>query len=115
MLLLATLSALTGCSGNHFDADHLLSDEIKSQSVGCTPEALTALNSVTEVCGKVLTEQSDKDLCVKSAKDYKVNYPGVVCNLEGEVVVTSTFIDDSVLDPLESEEEKLINSGIFDE
>ncbi len=114
------LSPLLGCGGSHIDEGHLISDEVEVQAGGggCTPEAITALNAMTEICSESLVGQTDSTKCVEAAEKFKVDYPGVVCNLEKEVIITSQFIDEEILETVKeplTEKERLIEAGFFDD
>ena len=114
---------LAACNkDSHFDDSHLVnvgSGGAGIPSENCTDEALIALNSITSLCDRDLSKAADKELCVSGAEAYKKDFPNVVCNLEGEVVVAEKFIEEE-LSPTPTPEKKdpvqeLIDSGIFDE
>lgn len=120
-LIVIVTAFLFGCSGSHIDEGHLAGptdEEIKTKGKGCTSEAITALNSMTEICSETLSNQTDKASCVEAAENFKADYPGVVCNLEAETIVTSTFIDEEILPAArnpQTEAERLTEMGFFDE
>ncbi len=103
----------------HFEDSHLVDVGAAGSGIpseGCTDEALIALNEVTSVCDRDLTTDQAKELCASSTEDYKIAFPNVVCNLEGEVVVTEKFIEEE-LEPIVEEKDPLqefIESGVFD-
>lgn len=114
---------LASCSqGNHFDEPHLI--DVGNGGAGipsenCTDEALVALNNVTSLCDRDLSTAADKELCVSGTEAYRQDYPNVICNLEGEVVITEKFIEEE-LSPTPTQEQsdpvqELIDSGFFDE
>ena len=112
------------CCGkkSHFDDSHLIDvgnggEGIPSEN--CTDEALVALNNVTSLCDRDLTGAADRALCVTGTEAYRKDYPNVICNLEGEVVVTEKFIEEELSPEVAIEEkdpvQELIDSGFFDE
>ncbi|MGH1468053.1 MAG: hypothetical protein ACRBBP_04115 [Bdellovibrionales bacterium] len=113
-LLIPLIFVLSACGGNHFDQSHLTDKGPVPPAFGCTADALTALNDLTDLCGRDLSEDVDKDLCLTRAAAYQQKYPDVVCNLEGETIVTAQLIDEAV-EAIEDEDQTLIDSGIFDE
>lgn len=114
LLYIPFLLMLTACGGNHFDQNHLTDKGPVPAAFGCTADALSALNDLTDLCGRDLSEETDKALCLTRAANYQEKYPNVVCNLEGETIVTAQVIDEAV-ETIEDEDQALIDSGIFDE
>ncbi len=114
LLYTSILFLLSACGGNHFDQNHQTDKGPTPAAFGCTAEALTAFNDLTDLCGRDLSEEADKDLCFARAAAYQKKYPDVVCNLEGETIVTTQLIDEAI-ETIEDEDQELIDSGIFDE
>ena len=124
-MLSLSILFLAACSeDSHFDDTHLVDvgnggSGIPSEN--CTDEALIALNNITSLCDRDLSSTADKDLCVSGTEAYRQEYPNVICNLEGEVVVTEKFIEEELSPVSEADPQKkdpvqeLIDSGFFDE
>jgi hypothetical protein len=127
MKALFTVSLLaffvTACGReSHVDDSHLIDIGNGGSGIpseGCTDAALISLNNTTALCDRDLSAADDKELCVSSTEAYRKNFPDVICNLEGEVIITEKFIEEE-LSPATDPEEKtplqeLIETGIFDE
>lgn len=85
-----------------------------SQDRGCSEDVKGLIEKVAELCAANMNVDVNRTLCLVEARSLRSKHPDFVCTLENNQLVDSDFIQENFITKIETQKDKLENSGIFD-
>jgi|GEM_PF-3346026 len=123
VLALPILLILTSCGGvgteptsaKSDDADKVKLEQELAKNKGCSEDVKDLIEAVAELCASDMNVDINRTLCLVKARGLVSKHPDFVCSLESGLLVDSDYIQENFIDKVETQKDKLKNSGIFDD
>lgn len=81
----------------------------------CTEEVKVSIEKVTELCAANMNVDLDRTLCLAEARVLRSKHPDFVCTLKGGDLIDADYILENFITKIETQKDKLKDSGIFDD